>query len=59
MLECLAGGLSDAQIAHRLTMAKGTASVHVMNIKQKLGATSRVEAVVRAIQEGLVTVAAE
>ena len=58
MLVCLARGLSDARVAAQLTMAKATASVHVMNIKQKLGAGSRVELVVRAINEGLVDVAA-
>jgi DNA-binding CsgD family transcriptional regulator len=54
VLELVAAGRSDGEIADALFISKKTASVHVGNIKGKLGATSRVEIVTIALSQGLV-----
>jgi predicted ATPase/DNA-binding CsgD family transcriptional regulator len=53
VLELLAAGRSDGQIADELFISKKTAAVHVANIKAKLGAGSRVEIVTMALSQGL------
>jgi predicted ATPase/DNA-binding CsgD family transcriptional regulator len=50
----VADGRSDGEIAFTLGISKKTASAHVAHIKDKLGAESRVEIVVRAIRLGIV-----
>ena len=50
----LAAGRTDGEIAAELFISKKTASVHVANIKGKLGATSRVEMAVLAARLHLV-----
>lgn len=47
-------GLSDGRIAERLFISKKTASVHVANIKDKLGTANRVETALAAVRMGLV-----
>lgn len=54
VLALLAQGQSDKEIAHELGITVGTASKHVENIREKLGASSRGEAVARAREQGLV-----
>ncbi len=54
ILELLAQGRSDGEIGASLFISPKTASVHVANIKAKLGAASRVEIVISAIALGLV-----
>ena len=54
VLQLLAAGRSDGQIAEALFISKKTAAVHVGNIKGKLGASSRVEIVTIALRTGLV-----
>lgn len=54
VLELLVEGLSNAQIAERLTISPATARYHVSNILSKLGAGSRAEAVSLAWQHNLV-----
>jgi predicted ATPase/DNA-binding CsgD family transcriptional regulator len=54
VLELLAAGRSDGEIAQSLFISKKTAAVHVANIKGKLGAGSRVEIVRIALRSGLV-----
>jgi DNA-binding NarL/FixJ family response regulator len=44
VLELLADGLTNAQIAERLTVQESTVKFHVQNIFQKLGAANRTEA---------------
>jgi DNA-binding NarL/FixJ family response regulator len=44
VLELLASGSSDAEIGARLGISAKTASVHVTNVKAKLGVASRVQA---------------
>ena len=54
VLELLAGGATDRQIAATLFISEKTASAHVANIKGKLGAANRVEAASIAHRLGLV-----
>jgi DNA-binding CsgD family transcriptional regulator/WD40 repeat protein len=54
VLGLLAAGQSDGEIAAHLFISKKTASVHVANIKSKLGAASRVETALLGVRFGLV-----
>ena len=54
VLDLLAEGLSNKLIAHRLSISEHTVKTHVASIFAKLGASSRTEAVSRAIRRGLV-----
>jgi len=54
VLQLLAGGLSNKEIAARLNISEHTAKFHVASIMSKLGATSRTEAVTLGIRHGLV-----
>jgi predicted ATPase/DNA-binding CsgD family transcriptional regulator len=53
VLALVASGMSDGEIATSLVISKKTASVHVANIKAKLGASSRVEVATIALRESL------
>lgn len=56
-LDVLAGvveGLTNRQIAERLSISRSTVKFHVSSILAKLGVASRTEAVALAIQHGLV-----
>jgi NarL family two-component system response regulator LiaR len=53
VLALLVEGLSNAQIAQRLTISQATVKYHVRSILNKLGATSRTEAVSLAWQYGV------
>jgi predicted ATPase/DNA-binding CsgD family transcriptional regulator len=48
----VAAGMSDGEIAESLFISKKTASVHVANVKAKLGASTRVEIATMALREG-------
>jgi NarL family two-component system response regulator LiaR len=54
VLELVAGGLTNPQIAERLNISLSTASFHVHNLLDRLGAKTRTEAVAIAVREGLV-----
>jgi DNA-binding NarL/FixJ family response regulator len=53
VLALLAEGLSNQEIAERLTIAHGTAKNHVSNILSKLDVHDRMQAVLRAQEIGL------
>jgi DNA-binding NarL/FixJ family response regulator len=54
VLDLLAEGLSNKLIAHALAISEHTVKTHIGSILQKLGASSRTEAVSQAIRRGLV-----
>jgi DNA-binding NarL/FixJ family response regulator len=54
VLERLARGLGNKQIAAQLGIAERTVKFHVSSVFTKLGATNRTEAVTRAAQAGLI-----
>lgn len=55
VLGLLCDGLNNRDIAERLFIAENTVKNHVRNILEKLGMTSRMQAVAYAIREGLVS----
>jgi DNA-binding CsgD family transcriptional regulator/N-acetylneuraminic acid mutarotase len=57
VLEMVATGASNQQIARHLVISVNTVKVHLRNIFEKLGVQSRTEAILKAIQEGWISVA--
>ncbi len=53
VLSLIAAGLSNRDIAHRLSISERTARTHVSSILDKLGLRSRTQAALYAIQQGL------
>lgn len=53
VLSCMSQGMSNKQIARELTIAETTVKTHVSAILRKLGASSRVHAIVLASKEDL------
>lgn len=53
VLQLLAQGLANKQIAQRLKISEHTVKFHVAEVMAKLGAASRTEAVTRAARRGL------
>lgn len=56
VLQALADGLADKEIAERLAIGGGTVRTHVNSILMKLGVRSRLQAVVLAARHGALTV---
>jgi NarL family two-component system response regulator LiaR len=56
VLALLVEGLSNPEIAARLSVSRSTAKAHVSNILSKLGVSNRAEAVALAVQHNLVTI---
>jgi len=59
VLQLAAGGLSNKEIAVRLTISEKTAKNHTANIFSKLQVNDRTQAVVLALRRGLVTLPPE
>jgi DNA-binding NarL/FixJ family response regulator len=53
VLQCLAEGHSNAEIAGDLTLSQKTVEFHISHILQKLGARSRAQAIVKGRQLGI------
>lgn len=54
VLQLLAEGIPNKQIAQRLGISDNTVKFHITTIFSKLGAHSRTEAVIRAARQGLI-----
>ena len=54
MLEFVAAGKSNKEIAAELQITEATVKGHMTNILGKLGVTDRTQAVITAIRRGLV-----
>lgn len=54
MLELVAAGLSNEEIAGRLVLSPATAKTHVSRILSKLGARDRAQLVVLAYETGMI-----
>lgn len=55
ILGLVADGLSNAEIAHRLTLSPATVKTHLQNIYTKLGISDRTGAAVKALRAGLIS----
>jgi DNA-binding NarL/FixJ family response regulator len=56
VLQAIAEGLSDKEIAERFHVGVGTVHSHVTNILSKLGVSSRLQALVFALRYGIVAI---
>jgi DNA-binding NarL/FixJ family response regulator len=56
ILQLIAGGQSNRDVADRLSISESTVKVHVSHIMEKLAAADRTEAVVIAIRRGIIKV---
>ncbi len=56
VLQALAEGLGDKEIAERLYVGTGTVHTHVTSILSKLEVSSRLQALVFAVRHGIVTI---
>lgn len=54
VLQLLVTGISNKSIAKELSLGSGTVKIYVSNILSKLNASSRTEAVVKALELGLI-----
>ena len=55
VLDLLIRGLSNPEICNRLVISEATAKTHVARILQKLGLRDRIQAVIYAYENALVT----
>jgi len=56
VLQALADGLSDREIAERYHVSVATVRTHLTNILAKLDARSRLQALVHAVRQGIVSI---
>lgn len=59
VLQLIASGKSNKEIAADLSVGEGTVKTHVNNVMRKLGVTSRTQAILAAVQRGLVHMGAK
>ncbi len=59
VLELVAEGATNAEIAARLTISENTVKFHMKNILQKLHASNRAEVVAYALRSGLLPISPE
>jgi len=52
ILNCLAQGESNKEIARKLDLAESTVKIHVQNIFKKLNMSSRVQVALYAVENG-------
>jgi len=55
VLESVAEGLSDKEIARRLSVSHETVRTHMVNILGKLGVESRLQALLLAVRHGYIS----
>jgi len=55
ILQLINIGLTNAEIAHRLTISRGTVKAHTHNIYSKLGVNNRTQAVIKANEVGVLS----
>jgi DNA-binding NarL/FixJ family response regulator len=56
VLKLLARGLSNKEIAAQLGLVVGTVKIHVANIFSKLAVSDRTQALVAAVQRGIIEI---
>ena len=56
VLQAVAAGLSDREIAQQFFLSHQTVRTHMVNVLRKLEVNSRLKAVVFAVKHGLVTI---
>ncbi|MEO0795216.1 MAG: response regulator transcription factor [Verrucomicrobiota bacterium] len=56
VLESLAGGMSNQEISDHLDLSLPTVKFHVVNIRNKLGAADRTDAVVKGLKRGVIRI---
>jgi len=54
VLRLAAAGKPNKEISEALNISEGTVKIHMSHLFEKLGATSRTEAVAKAAQRGLI-----
>ena len=59
VLHLLADGLGVSALARRLYISESTAKSHISKIYEKLGAANRAQAIMRAVQSGLIKAAVD
>ncbi len=53
VLQCVSDGLTNAEIAQKLFVSQATVKTHLVHVFEKLGVTSRTQAVAEARERGL------
>jgi two-component system, NarL family, nitrate/nitrite response regulator NarL len=56
VLQCLAQGMKTSQIATKLVISENTVKTHIRHILEKLEVSTRLEAVSKAAQSGLINI---
>ena len=56
VLQCLAGGLTNKEIAKHLSISEHTVKYHISSIYSKLGVNNRTEAVRQGILGGIIVI---